>query len=104
MIDKIVPLPGYCLIQPQDDTQEVKGSAGTFKYADTVEDQESQKIGKVLAIGEETTNDYGTFLESPKDVEIGSIVVHAQYGVDKFRYNNQDLRFVRFQDLRGIIK
>ncbi len=97
----ILPLPGFVLIQPlEDDT--IKGSAGSFQYADNVEDQETQKVGKIVKVGAPTKNDYG--MDISCNLKEGTIVIHKQYSVDKLKYKNEELRLVKFQDLLAVIK
>ena len=99
----IQALEGYCLIEPLDETEEIKGSTGSFQIADQVKDAESQRIGKVLSIGGPIKTVYGAVIDCPKEVKVGSLVFYKQIAYDRFKYKEQSIKFIAFNDIVGLI-
>lgn len=99
----IQALPGYVLIQPRDETEELKGSAGSFFTAQSVKDSQTQQVGKVLDIGKPVVNEYGMEIRPPEGIKKGSTVIHTQYGASSLKYHGESVKFVKFQDIVGTI-
>lgn len=97
------PLPGYVLVQPLDDNETLKGTSGSFKFADTTEDKESIKFGTVLAIGGEMVTEYGAKHSCPPEVQKNSLVAYQKWGASDIKYKDLDLVAVKFNNLVGVI-
>ena len=78
-------------------------SCSSFKIADSVKDAESQRVGKVLSIGDEITTVYGAKISCPPQIKIGSLVIHNQFNYNNVKYKNQAIKLVAFNDLTAIV-
>lgn len=81
LADRIVAKP----IQP-----ETKTSAGILLPEQA---KDKTQIAEVLAVGKDV-----------KEVKVGDHIVHAEYGPDRFRQDNDDLLIVKEKDVLAVAK
>jgi len=98
-IPKIIPMPGYALVEPVE--LEKKTAAGIV-LPDT-HDEKSQK-GKVIALGSPLVTSSGKKITP--EFKVGDIVIYKKWGGDevKFDYTGKEYVFVKFDDVLAVVK
>jgi len=92
-ISTFSPSPGFLLV-------EVIEEKSSFRPIDKPDDSQT-RLGKVLAIGPEYTNDFGT-IKKPPPVEIGSkIAFRWLFNNDELEVNYIKYPIVAFNEYRG---
>jgi chaperonin GroES len=94
---KIIPVPGYILVQPQ---KKEKTTASGIVLPDSHEDKPQQ--GTVLAVGDTFVSDYGTKKESP--CKVGDSVIYREWGGKEYKDNAVELLILKFDDVMAVIK
>ncbi len=93
-------------IKPLDDRIVVKAidaeekSSGGILLPDTA--KEKPQKAKVLAIGAGRVTDEGKRL--PLDVKVGDIVLHGKYAGTDIKWNGDELKILRENEVLGIIE
>jgi chaperonin GroES len=98
-IPKIIPMPGYALVEPVE--LEKKTAAGIV-LPDT-HDEKSQK-GKVIALGGPLVTSSGKKINP--EFKVGDMVIYKKWGGDevKLDYTGKEYVFVKFDDVLAVIK
>ena len=92
----IKPLPGYLLVEPLK--QEMTNSSGILLPESH---EEKPQSGRVLAIGDEFTTDYGVKKTSP--VKVGDVVVYKEWGGKEYKEEENNLLILKFEDVMAVI-
>ena len=93
-------------IKPLDDRIVVKAvdaeekSSGGILLPDTA--KEKPQKGKVLAVGAGRVTDEGRRL--PLDVKVGDIVLHGKYAGTDVKWNGDELKILRENEVLGIVE
>ena len=93
-------------IKPLDDRIVVKAidaeekSSGGILLPDTA--KEKPQKAKVLAIGAGRVTDEGKRL--PLDVKVGDVVLHGKYAGTDIKWNGDELKILRENEVLGIIE
>jgi len=91
------PLAGYLLVEP---LKQEKATASGIYLPESHE--EKPQSGKVLAVGNEFTTDYGIKKTSP--VKTGDIVVYKEWGGKEYKEGETNLLILKFEDVMALIK
>ena len=93
-------------IKPLDDRIVVKAldaeekSAGGILLPDTA--KEKPQKAKVLAVGAGRLTDVGKRL--PLDVKVGDVVLHGKYAGTDVKWNGDELKILRENEVLGIVE
>ena len=93
-------------IKPLDDRIVVRAleaeekTAGGILLPDTA--KEKPQKGKVLAVGAGRLTDDGRRL--PLDVKVGDVVLHGKYAGTDVKWNNEELKILRENEIHGILE
>ena len=93
-------------IKPLDDRIVVKAldaeqkSAGGILLPDTA--KEKPQKAKVLAVGAGRLTDEGKRL--PLDVKVGDVVLHGKYAGTDIKWNGDELKILRENEVLGIVE
>ncbi len=92
---KFYPSPGIVVLEPLTDTSPNWGDKKDTKI----------KQGKVIAVGPNLITDFNALLEMKNYAKVGDIVTFLQYegAYDESYIDSKDYRWVKIQDLRGVI-
>lgn len=92
-VDTFTPAPGYFLVETiQENSQ--------FKPKQAVDDSMTRK-GKVLKIGDEYSNEFGTLRKAPP-IQVGDLVAYRwEYNNDSLELNFTEYPIVKFDNFRG---
>ena len=93
---KIVPLPGYVLIEPIEDEQK---SAGGVYLPESAKDKPMK--GKVIAVGNEMWLD-GRYHNCP--VKIGDTCLYKKWTNQEVQHEGKEYLLVHFNELLAIIE
>lgn len=98
----IKPARGYCLIEPIE-AEEV--SAGGVILPDRLKDMPQK--GKVLAVGENTWDEFKFSIEHPgimnfRECKVGNTVIFKRFVDNKIKEEGKELLLVRFEDILGM--
>jgi len=91
------PLAGYLIVEPLK--QEKATESGIIL---TESHEEKPQSGKVLAIGDEFTTDYGIKKTSP--VKVGDVVIYKEWGGKEYKEGETNLLILKFEDVMALIK
>ncbi|MFA6007418.1 MAG: co-chaperone GroES [Candidatus Shapirobacteria bacterium] len=91
------PLAGYLLVEP---LKQEKATASGIYLPESHE--EKPQSGKVLAVGDEFTTDYGIKKISP--VKVGDIVIYKEWGGKEYKDGDTNLLILKFEDVMAIVK
>jgi len=93
---KIVPAPGYLLLEPVE--AEDKTSSGIY-----LPDSASEKPqkAKVLAVGADEITDNGT--KRKAGVKAGDIVIYKKWGGNEVKLEGKDYLFAKFDDILAVV-
>jgi chaperonin GroES len=94
---KLVPTPGYLLIEPQE--AETKTASGIY-LPDSASTEKPQR-GKVLAVGGAMYQD-GQEINSP--AKVGDSVIYKKWGGSEVKLDGKELLFSKFDDILAIEK
>ncbi|MCR4279187.1 MAG: co-chaperone GroES [Candidatus Zambryskibacteria bacterium] len=98
---KIIPLGDRVLVRPFSETELRKeGNKSTFILPDSVTKEKSAQ-GKVLAVGE------GKFVDGklqPVRVKVGDTVFFSKYSYDEIAQDEEELYFLKEENILAIIK
>ena len=83
-------MPGYVLIEPIQE-ENING------FIVTESNVEKQLKGKVIGVGSETINEWGTKIST--EIKEGDIVAYRHYGHDDFNFEGKDYKICRFLDI-----
>jgi len=92
---KLVPAPGYLLIEPLD--AETKTTSGIY-LPDTA--GEKPQKGKVLAVGGDEITESGAKRSAP--VKPGDIVFYKKWGGSEVKIDNTEYLFAKFEDVLAV--
>ncbi len=95
--NKILPAPGYILVQPQK--KETTTSSGIV-LPDSADSKPQQ--GTVLAVGDEFVTDFGAKKSSP--VKEGDIVIYKEWGGKEYKDSGVEYLIIKFDDVMATIK
>lgn len=93
-------------IKPLDDRIVVKAleaeekSSGGILLPDTA--KEKPQKAKVLAVGAGRLNDDGKRL--PLDVKVGDVVLHGKYAGTDVKWNGEELKILRENEVLGVLE
>lgn len=93
----IQPVPGYLLVEP---LKAEKATASGIYLPESHE--EKPQSGKVLAVGEEFTTDYGTKRTSP--AKVGDTIIYREWGGKEYKEGDVNLLILKFEDVMAVIK
>ena len=108
---KIVPLPGYCLVEPIE--EEEKTSGGVY-VPETSKDKPSK--GKILEVGKIpekliSENEFRYFMSSFSDfftkfpqVEVGQIVIYKKWTNQEVEHEGKKYLLVKFDEILAVIE
>ena len=98
---KLVPAPGHILVEPLE--MEKKTPSGIV-LPESVEEKPLK--GKVLAMGEAITTESGAKLDLWQEVKKGTVIIYKKWAGNEYRPegNDQDLLFVKFEDILAVEK
>jgi len=99
--EKLIPAPGYILVQPLEGEQETDSG---IVLPESVEKKPLK--GEVVAVGEAEVTDKGQEKEIWSEVEKGSIIVYKKWAGNEYKPqgSDQELLFVKFEDILAIVK
>ena len=95
---KLVPAAGYLLIEPS--ASQTKTDSGIY-LPDNAQGEKPQK-GKVLAVGEAYTTDFGIVKNSP--VNVGETALYKKWGGNEVKIDGKEYIFVKFEDILAFEK
>lgn len=93
----IHPLPGYLLVEPLKQDKAVTASGIYLPESH----EEKPQSGRVLAVGDEFTTDYGIKKTSP--VKVGDVVVYKEWGGKEYKEDENNLLILKFEDVMAVI-
>ncbi|MCX6726770.1 MAG: co-chaperone GroES [Candidatus Shapirobacteria bacterium] len=93
---KIMPVPGYLLIEPQ---KKEKVTDSGIVLPESHEEKPQQ--GKVLSVGGSIYND-GREVVSP--CKVADVVIYREWGGKEYKDGNTDLLLLKFDDIMAVIK
>lgn len=93
---KILPVPGYLLIEPQ---KKEKVTDSGIVLPESHEEKPQQ--GKVLAVGSSIYNDGREILAPCK---VGDVVIYREWGGKEYKDGDTDLLLLKFDDIMAVIK
>jgi len=93
---KILPVPGYLLIEPQ---KKEKVTDSGIVLPESHEEKPQQ--GKVLAVGDSIYND-GREVTSP--CKVADMVIYREWGGKEYKDGDTDLLLLKFDDIMAVIK
>jgi len=91
------PLAGYLIVEP---LKQEKATASGIYLPESHE--EKPQSGKVLAIGDEFTTDFGIKKTSP--VKVGDVVIYKEWGGKEYKEGETNLLILKFEDVMALIK
>ena len=91
----IKPLAGYALIKPLE--AETRTASGIL-LPDTAQERPAQ--GKVLAVGPTKKHPQH---EEKAEFKIGDTVLYKKWGGDEIKFDSEELKLVKFEDVMAII-
>jgi len=94
---KIKPIAGWVLIKPKEEAEITRGGIHLPSTAKPDVPQE----GKVVAVGPNELNEYGTTRKSP--VNKGDKVLFKKWGGNEVKLNGEEYLFVKFDDFLAIL-
>lgn len=89
----LLPCPGYVLLEAIESTS----TPNHFVLSESSKNPGSSRKGRVLAVGDTQTTEYGAVLNAP--CKVGDIVRHRQWTEDGFEYEGKNLKFTNFKDI-----
>jgi chaperonin GroES len=96
---KLIPSPGYVLIEPQD----IQRKTDSGIYLPDTHDEKPQQA-KVLAVGPAQITEKGTKIPAP--CKTGDTVIYKKWGGDevKLGLGQKEYIFVKFEDILALVK
>lgn len=104
-VHKLIPLAGYCLVEPLDE-EDQKTSSGLILPEKA---KEKPAKGKVLYVGildsigfNFIKNNFGDWLISNPPVKKGDIVCFHRWSGQDIKEGDKEYKLVQFKDLMGV--
>ena len=95
--DKIVPLADRVVVQPLEDTEQMRGG---LYIPDTAKEKPMQ--GSIVAVGPGKLSDENERIAP--DVEVGQTVLYGKYSGTEVSVDGEDYLILRESDILAIIK
>ena len=92
----IKPLAGYALIEPQEAEET---TASGIVLPDTAQEKPAQ--GKVIAVGAPI---YEHGKEIKAQFKAGDTVIYKKWGGDEIKFQGDELKVVKFEDVMAILE
>ena len=92
----IKPVAGWVLVKPEQEKQ----TKGGIYIPDTVKGDIPEE-GRVVAVGPDELNEYGTTRKSP--VNVGDKVMFKKWGGNEVEIKKKKYLFVKFDDFLAIV-
>jgi chaperonin GroES len=96
---KLIPTPGFVLIEPQDIQKKTQSGI----YLPDTHDEKPQQA-KVLAVGPDQITEKGNKIPAP--CKVGDTVIYKKWGGDevKLGVGEKEYIFVKFEDILALVK
>ena len=91
----IIPQPGYVVVEPIGE-EKIGG------FIASQDNLEKQQKSKVVAVGDECINEWGTLIKT--NVKVNDIVIHRSWGHESIQLDGHEYRVCRFLDIVAVIK
>ena len=96
-IQKIHPLPGFVLVEPQ--AVENRTPSGIYLPENSTE---KPQHGTVLAVGDSIWESGVKEISAP--VQAGQTVIYKKWGGNDFKVGDTEYQFLKFEDVLAIVK
>lgn len=94
---KLVPMPGYVLVEPQDAQKQTDSGI----YLPDSHDEKPQH-GTVLSVGDVWHTEYDAKINSP--VKKGDSVIYKKWGGNEVKIGDKEYQFLKFEDILAVVK
>lgn len=92
----VKPLAGYALVKPME--AETRTASGLV-LPDTVSERPAQ--GKVVAVGPAKKHPEH---EEKAEFKVGDTVIYKKWGGDEIKFEGEELKLVKFEDVMAIVE
>lgn len=94
----IQPVPGFLLVEPLKQEKAVTASGIYLPESH----EEKPQSGRVLAVGDEFTTDYG--IKKTLPVKVGDVVIYKEWGGKDYKDGETNLLILKFEDVMAVVK